>query len=229
MKTIRWFEVNVPLRTREFSKKLLEYPFSKDSGEGFLVKKVSSSEIIGQYIQSKTFIKEVKTPFGETNTISGVDYNTIDFKFTISEKSLLEVYSKPRSLLPFFNELSRILGFGFFIANININLSDFIPLLESEFGKIVITKMEISDLNVDNIALGQLILTSDRDVRESLESYIFLNKDYKVKSIKAHLPHSNIYQGSFEINKNSRLELSHMPNQAFLNEYLPLFLRSISD
>lgn len=229
MKTIRWFEVNIPLTARDFSKKLLEYPFSKDSEEGFLVKKVSSFEVVGQYIQSKTFIKEVKTPFGDINTISGVDYNTIDFKFTIGEKSLLEVYSKPRTLQPFSNELSRIIGFGFFIANININLSDFIPLVESQFGKLIITKMEISDLNVDNIALGQLVLTSDRDVRESLDSYIFRNKDYKVKSIKAHLPHSNIYQGSFEVNRNSRLELSYMPNQAFIKEYLPVFLKSIND
>lgn len=227
MKTTRWFEVNIPIKTRDFSQKLLKHPFSEASGEGFSIKKVSSSEVIGQYIQSKAFVKEVTTPFGDMNTISGIDYNIIDFKFTIGDKSLLEIYSKPRSLQPLCNELSRILGFGFSIADIKIDLLEFIPLLELEFGKLIINKMEISDINVDNIALGQLVLTSDRDVRHSLDSYIFRKKDYKIKSIRASLPHSNLYQGVFEINKNSRLELSNMPNQAFLNKYLPIFFKSL--
>lgn len=223
MTTIRWFDINIPLSIDDFSKILKDNSFSKELKDGFILKKITPTEITGKYIEEKKFTREIFDPFGEKQIITAMDYITIDFKFIKnSDKWLLEIYSKPRSLKSFSNKIGKLVGYGFFISSINIDLLALIPLLESEFKQISISKIEIHDININDIALGQLILTGNQDIRKSINNFLINKKDYTVKSIKASIPYSDLYQGVFEISHNTRLEFTQMPNQAFLNAYLPI-------
>lgn len=85
----------------------------------------------------KNFTREIIDPFGEKEVLTAKDYAIIEFKFIKnSDKWLPEVYSKPRSLKSFSNKLGKLVGYGFFISSISIDLLDFISLLESEFKSI---------------------------------------------------------------------------------------------
>lgn len=223
MTSIRWFDINIPLSIADFSKILRENSFTKELRDGFILKKITPSEVAGKYIEVKNFTREIIDPFGEKQIITAKDYVTIDFKFIKnSDKWLLEVYSKPRSLKSFSNKLSKLIGYGFFISSIEIDLLDLIPLLESTFKKISIKKIEIHDININDIALGQLILTGNQDIRKSMNNFLVNKKDYSIKSFRASVPYDDIYQGVFEINQNTRLEFTQMPSQAFLDAYLPV-------
>ena len=62
MTTIKWFNINIPIDIKEFSQKLKSANFTKEAEEGFLLKNVTSNEVVGRYIEYKPFTKEFKNP-----------------------------------------------------------------------------------------------------------------------------------------------------------------------
>lgn len=229
MKTIRWFRVTIPKEKIDLlGKSLLAMPFSEEVGEGFSIKKISNNIVIGKYIQIKPFMKEVITPLGDVNTITGVDYSSVDFKFDLNSSQILEIYSKPRTLRPFINIISSIIGIGFSIEKIKINLTDFIPVIESNLGKTKITKVVISDLNIDNKALGHLTLNSDQDIRKVIENQITLGRIYKIKYIKAYFLSGPYYGGYIELDNLSCLTIHNLPNSTFMTHYMETYTKYLS-
>lgn len=225
MKIIRWFKINIPEAKKALlAELLLEQPYSDEFGEGFSINNISKNEISGSYIQSKTFIKEIISPIGTTESLTAIDYTKIDFRIKLNHPSLLEIYSKQRTLKPFVNALSNIIGFGFTIADININLNEFISTLEDDLGKLKIIKVVVSDINIQNKALGELTLTSEQELREVIDNHITIGKKYNVKYIKAIVLDDVFYNGSFELYRNSKLSISNLP-PLFFDHFLKSFLK----
>lgn len=107
MTTIKWFNINIPIDIKEFSQKLKSANFTKEAEEGFLLKNVTSNEVVGRYIEYKPFTKEFKNPFGVSETITIPDFAVVEFKFTIQDgRWLLEVYNTPRSIKSFTNKIN---------------------------------------------------------------------------------------------------------------------------
>lgn len=229
IKTIRWFKVTIPKKKIELlSKALLALPFSEEAGEGFSMERITSSTISGRYIRSKPFIKEVATPSGGIDTIKGTDYSIIDFKLSLGEVQTLEIYSKPRTLKPLIDVISSIIGIGFSIEKIKIDLIDFIPIVEASLGKTKITKMIITDLNINNKALGHLTLTSDQDIREVIENQITLGRSYKIKYIKAYFEAGPYYGGCLELDSLSILTSHNLPYKKFMSQYMDIYTKYLS-
>lgn len=227
MKTIRWFKIKLPIDADSLSKTFLDNPFSEEVGEGFIIKKSTRSEIIGSFVKTKKFIKKVESPRGEISTISGIEYFTIEFRFILNNVNLLEIYSKPRTLLPFINKIIQEIGIGFSIAEIDIDIFSFLSVLEIEFGRMHIEKIVIENININNYALGQLTIVSDKDARESIKNYLLEGKDYTVKSIKARLNNEEFKGGLIEINRNSRITINDLPYKLFSKRYLQIYLEFI--
>ncbi len=228
MKTIKWFKVGISTSLDKFVQKLKNTPFQQGVQAGFILKKTNSIEVTGKFIEEKPFIKEITNPFGDTQTLSAMDYNIIEFKFTHHDGLwLLEIYHTPRSIKSFTNTLSHLLNFKFSITAIQLNVIELIEQIEQHIGVLSVTKMEVSNINIKNTALGQLLITSTRDARESLDSYLLANKNYNIHYINAAFNHHPYLTGSFEIRDNSRIDIYDMPNQAFLELYKPIFLKMI--
>jgi len=227
MKTIRWFKIKLPIDAESLSKTFLDNPFSEEVGEGFIIKKSTRSEIIGSFVKTKKFIKKVESPRGEISTISGIEYFTIEFRFILNNINLLEIYSKPRTLLPFINKIIQEIGIGFSIAEIDVDIFSFLSVLEIEFGSMHIEKIVIENININNYALGQLTIVSDKDARESIKNYLLEGKDYTVKSIKARLTNEEFKGGLIEINRNSRITINDLPYKLFSKRYLQIYLEFI--
>ncbi|WP_296244772.1 MULTISPECIES: hypothetical protein [unclassified Psychrobacter] len=227
MKTIRWFKIKLPIDAESLSKTFLDNPFSEEAGEGFIIKKSTRSEIIGSFVKTKKFIKKVESPRGEISTISGIEYFTIEFRFMLNNVNLLEIYSKPRTLLPFINKITQEVGIGFSITEIDIDIFNFLSVLEIEFGDMHIEKIVIENININNYALGQLTIVSDKDARESIKNYLLDGRDYTVKSIKARLTTQEFKGGLIEINRNSRITINDLPYKLFSKRYLQIYLEFI--
>lgn len=227
MKTIRWFKIKLPINAEILAKTFLDNPFSEEVGEGFIIKKSTRSEIIGSFVKTRKFIKKVESPRGEISTISGIEYFTIEFRFILNDINLLEIYSKPRTLLPFINKIIQEIGIGFSIAEIDIDIFDFLSVLEIEFGDMLIEKIVIENININNYALGQLTIVSDKDARESIKNYLLDGREYTVKSIKARLTTEEFKGGLIEINRNSRITINDLPYKLFSKRYLQIYLEFI--
>lgn len=227
MKTIRWFKIKLPINAEILAKTFLDNPFSEEAGEGFIIKKSTRSEIIGSFVKTKKFIKKIESPRGEISTISGIEYFTIEFRFILNNINLLEIYSKPRTLLPFINRVIQEIGIGFSIAEIDIDIFDFLSVLEIEFGDMLIEKIVIENININNYALGQLTIVSDKDARESIKNYLLDGREYTVKSIKARLTTEEFKGGLIEINRNSRITINDLPYKLFSKRYLQTYLEFI--
>lgn len=225
MTTIKWFNINIPIDIKEFSQKLKSANFTKEAAEGFLLKNVTSNEVVGRYIEYKPFTKEFKNPFGVSETITIPDFAVVEFKFTIQDgRWLLEVYNTPRSIKSFTNKISEFVGFGFYIAEIKLDLKNYIDEIESHLGKLVIKKMELYNINIENTALGQMLIKGEKDIRKSLESHLISQTHYKISSFKAFFYQNDLLTGGFEVKENSRLEIFDMPVQVFLQQYNTVFM-----
>lgn len=228
MKTIKWFKVGIPLSLDKFVQKLKTTPFQQGVQAGFILKKITPVEIAGKFIEEKPFVKEITNPFGDTQTFSAIDYNIIEFKFSNhNDIWLLEIYHTPRSIKNFTNTLSHLLDFRFSISTIQLNIKELIEQIERDIGSLSVTKIEVNNINIQNIALGQLLISSTKDIRQSLESYLLTNTGHTIHYINARFNHHPYLTGSFEIRNNSRIDISDMPNHAFLELYKPIFLRMI--
>lgn len=230
MKTIRWLMINIPKsRRKTFGEALLNMPFNDEVGEGFSIETITSNEIYGTYIASKTFFKEIVTPHGETNVLKGIDYTTIEFRMSFKDVSILEIYSKPRTIKPLINLISSIVGFGFSIEEIEIDIDKFITKIESSLGALSVQKIVISDLNIDDKALGNLTLTSDHDIRKVVENSLTIGRHYKIRYIKAYFVSGTYYGGYIELDKKSKLTIHNLSYNKFKPEFLQTYLDFLTE
>lgn len=224
MKTVKWFKVGIPLPIKDLSKKLQVHSFNHESRIGFILKKATNIELVAQYIEKKTITKEITDPFGYSQTFEMPDFQVIDFRLIcINNIWLLEVKNMPRSIKPLTYKLSQVIGLGFYADNIEIDLKEFIGIAEMDIGKLLITKMEVHNINIQNTALAQMLITGTNDVRQSLDSYLLTGTDYKIKYIYAKFIHHKTLTGSFEIKNNSRVGLDgSIPSHIFLEKYIAI-------
>lgn len=228
MKTIKWFRIGVPVSIEVLAQKIKDNPFKNDCRFGFILNKSTINEISGRFIEEKPFIKEISNPFGVSETIRILDFNVIEFTILkVNSNWLLQVYGTPRSIKPLTNKLANLIGFGFYVESINLDLKSLIECMEHDFGKLNIIKMELYNINIQNTALAQMLITSTKDVRKSLNDSLINNMNYEIHSITARFSHHDSYSGSVEIKSNSRIDFSDMPVRLFLSEYTPIFFNLI--
>lgn len=229
MKTAKWFKIGIPLPIKDLAKKLQVHSFTQELRVGFVLKKATDVEIIAQYIEQKTITKEITDPFGNHQTFELPDFQTIEFRIVCIETVwLLQVQNTPRTIKPLILRLSSIIGLGFFADNIEIDLRKLIDMLEDTEGRLLITKMELYNINIQNVALGHMVITSPKDIRKSLDSYLLTGTNYKIKSMVAKFELHKVFTSSFEMKNNSRIEFCEsMPSHLFLETYLSILIQLI--
>ena len=229
MRTAKWFKIGIPLPIQDLARELQAHSFTRERQEGFDLKKASGVELIAHYIEKKTTIREITDPFGVHQTFEIPEFQVIEFRiFCIEDMWLLQIYNTPRSIKSLIHKLASIIGLGFYADNIEIDLKKLINALEEKLGRLLITKIELYNINIQNTALGQMVVTSPKDVRKSLDSYLLAGTDYKIKGLVAKFALHEVFTGTFEIKNNSRIEFYEtMPSRLFLEVYLPILIQLI--
>ncbi len=227
MNKYKWLVVNLPIDLVELSNITSNYRFKDESKQGFIISKASQSELTGKFLEKKTLIRELFNPFGMPNEVSTIDYVITEFSFyLIFSKNcyLLELKNPPRTLKPFINFLNKIIGIGFTLKEFKLDPIQFSSEIESVFGEIMINKVNISELNINNRATANIQINSETDVREVLTNKMFANKKLKIKSIQGSFLASEYSGGKFQLFSNSTVALSHFPERVFIKKFVQILL-----
>jgi len=108
-------EVNL----EEFGYKLLKYPYSDHSGQGFLIDQISSDQLRGRFYYRVRVELNTVDPNG--NAISQEAIKFYQYIFEINKpNSSMVLIDHPRSLKIFFGKLCQALGSGFTVEPIQI-------------------------------------------------------------------------------------------------------------
>lgn len=227
MNKYKWLIVNLPMDLSDLSKLMSNHKFNYESKQGFIISKASKSELTGKFLEKKVLVKEVFNPFGESNEVSTTDYIVTNFSFNcISSRNifLLELKNQPRTLRPFINFLNKIVGLGFTLNEFKFNPIQLTDEIEHIFGKITVSKVNISELNISNKATANIQINSETDVREVLNSALFKDKKFTIKSIQASFTDSEYSGGKLQLFSNSTIVLSHIPERTFIKKFTQILL-----
>lgn len=227
MNKYKWLIVNLPMNLVALSELLSSYKFKNDSQQGFIISKASKNELTGKFLEKRVLIKEVFNPFGLPNEVSTVDYIITEFSFHLipsKDYYLLELKNAPRTVKPFINFLNKAMGFGFTLKEFKFDPIQFSSKIESVFGEIMINKVSVSELNLNNKATANIQISSETDVREVLTNKIFVSKKFKIKSIQGSFITSEYSGGKFQLFSNSTVVLSHLPERSFIKEFIQILL-----
>lgn len=219
MKAVKWYRIGIPIGLEQLFQKIQGLSYSIERHKGFIIEEKRKNYILAKYIEEKKITKEIINPFGNIETIEFKDFLIISFKLTFENKWILEIYNKPRSIKPLTNQLSNMIGYGFYIEEVKLDLLQIIQQLELEIATVSIVKIELFNINIQNQALGQMLITSSKDIRAFLDNYLIKQTGYGIGYLKAHFNYHEEYNGFFELYSSSRLELHDIPARSFLVEY----------
>lgn len=219
MKTYKWLICSFPMPIRGIVEKLSMHIYDENDGNGFILAQIRENSVSGKFVTKKNNESKIKDPFGNENVIKFVSYETTVFTIFEDEQWLIEIENPGRSIKPFLNMLIKIFGFNFYIEELNINLRLVIDEIESKLGKLNISKIEVTDINIKNKGLGILTIKSQVDSRTLLENEILNQKFYKFKSFQGTFISKELSGGWIELKSNSSLNVKNIPTTLFLESF----------
>lgn len=182
MRKIKWLYLELPFSIEETSKILLGNQYTEEVGYGFLLSKVTKTEIQGRYIEKEFSRIVVQDPFGNDVVSSIVSYCI--YKFSFNNKSrLLCLYNPPKVIEKFTKRMRNLLGFGFVLSDAIVNPLKWVLHLEEEIGKIDITRISSYGIKVEKVGLAKISVSGGSDIRGEFEKMV-ASFQYMIESIK---------------------------------------------
>lgn len=163
----KWFSFSTHLSISEIRHHLNNSPFNDVSRCGFELINSTSEKINGQFTEEMLSKIISTSPFGEEVVNLIRRYQTLFFDiYPISKNQfLLKLEAPPRSIKKLVYELNEIFGFGFTISQINLNLHEFLSIIESlkELKLISISKLWASNIYLSNTATSKVFVHSQKN------------------------------------------------------------------
>ncbi len=153
MKT-KWLKVKIPIELTKFIDILNENQYRLESKNGFELIDFNKTELHAKFIEKVISKEVIIDPFGNSNEIEITRYLIINFSiYKINSNSyFLIVESPPRSLKCLTDKLYKIIGFGIFFSNLEINIIYFIKNIQEKYG---FSSTKINSLKIGNIYLSK--------------------------------------------------------------------------
>jgi hypothetical protein len=147
---------------------LIENEYSEKKRWGFSNVVLRGVFIEGQYIERIESVVKLEDPFGKPVQFSRIDFE--NFTFAISTKfPHIEIQDAPRGLGAFFNQIAGYLNFTVGIESINVNLANWIKLLESEAESVQVLGAIASSISLSNSIQARIVVSGSTEVRPSIK------------------------------------------------------------
>lgn len=224
MKSYKWLKGSFPISISKVFDVLLLNKYTEETGEGYVLNKLRESYISGRYIQRKYQVIDVVDPYGNKSEVEVINYLSIFFTIFESKDWFIEIENPGRSITPFINSLSKIFGFGFHITELSMDLEKILTTLDIEFGSHRLSKIEITNINLENKGVGSLIIKSEFDARDIINNDIIKYTDYKFKLFKTYIDSYEDSKGWIEVKSNGSLTISNIPISQFMNMFRELLV-----
>jgi hypothetical protein len=144
--------------------RLVKDDYSEGKRWGFSNIVLRGSAIEGEYIERFEAVTKVEDPFGNILEFPIVQYEK--FFFSVGTKfPNLETHGAPRSLSSFFNQLASYLNFRISIEPVNIDLRNWISLIERNVDSALVGGLLVSNVTLSNAVDAKIALSGTSDVR----------------------------------------------------------------
>jgi len=180
MTRTKWLTLSTSQSTSDIANLLSQQYFQKGRTSGFDLTEKQKGKIRGRFIEEVITNELVIDPFGEEILNNVRRYTIFEFQLTPIRKNefLIGIHKPPTSLKNFISVLSEVLGFGFSIETLNIDILAMVQLLRKQSGISVwaIKKVRMSNITLNNSSFAKIEVVSNSD------AYLDLKKNIDVKS-----------------------------------------------
>ncbi|HIF9364991.1 TPA: hypothetical protein ACX6SR_000125 [Photobacterium damselae] len=219
LQRVRWNKVKLNYSLNEISNILNRNKYNEVRGYGFTEIRVDSGILNAVYSELNKRVVEIEDPFGNIVTDEVNDYNYIYFSLqNITMNSyLMSIFTPPKSLKSFVNNLQEVFNFSFYISSVDFNLIDYIETIKNNclVNEFYVYKLKASSIVVNENSKAILELTSKYNALVDINT-ILLDKKYILERIKARA-FMNGEKVCFEISKSGAF-LSDEEFFSFFNE-----------
>ena len=228
MKT-RWLSINLPLSIREFGSEMRQHQYKNDVEDGFIISTANNNSIKAQHVLKKIIRESITDPLGNTLQSERTVYNITKFNITTDDTIGLELIDPPRAVKPFTQALSNIAGFGLTLAPIKVCPLEWIINVEKVIGKVKITLIISSEINISNKALAKVHLIGKQDIRMEFSNFLG-NKNYIIDCIKCEIFDQNTKDFFFvELYKNATVKIESAYPMLEIELFTKTLLQTIHD
>ena len=156
---------------RTLALRLKRHSMSPESGDGFILERVRDHFIEGKYFEKITIDDIVRDPFGNERIFERIDYREVEFVFS-SKYPQIELHESPRGLQPFLSRLSEASDFSLSLLALEVDLFKWANVIGEAFpSRFRIESARLSDLVIEEGVTARVLLSSQRDIRDSVERF----------------------------------------------------------
>lgn len=187
MKRVRWFRASWPTSLKELVSSFRLHSFTQDKESGFLLGRVRENFIEARYIEKREIQETVVDPFGSESIYQRLIFNQIDFSL-LGLFSTIEIFDSPRSIQGFICRLLEICDFNLVIDPKPVNLLKWVDELEKKVSsQVVVESIQIAGLELEEGAIGKVLLNGVKDVRPVLGRFAG-NKKFVMENLRLRVP-----------------------------------------
>lgn len=169
MSRVRWMRAEWPSSIRTLAKRMKGRAYTEDNTDGFIIDRVRDTYLEGRYVERLTFTERVLDPFGAEQVIERVLYRTLRFSLYEGYPQI-ELYDMHRSVRGFTNGLLELCQFSLVIEPVKVGLIQWVESFqEIAKCKVLVTALQIADLEIEQGVTAKILVKSARDVRRALK------------------------------------------------------------
>lgn len=214
MKKIKWLKAGFPISSGELRDVLLTCQYSQDTGSGFTLEIAKASYLKGQYFERKIEKATSVDPFGNEITNDVVSFYRCRFEYN-AEIGILIIQEPPRSLRPFINKLSSLVGLGMELADITAKPLEWCTLMENELNQVDITNISAYGITVPPNGLAKITVSGKKDIRNEFEKTLN-DRSYFVDSVKFSFDFKNS-KPSIELTKTGAARVAGYVDESLIS------------
>lgn len=168
----KWLSAESKLSLRALASRMRAQTFTDESHDGFLLDRTREDHVEGRYIEKLTFQETIPDPFGQELIFDRVTYRQVQFTI-YREFPQLELRDAPRGTQGFMSKLLELCDFNLTSAPLTVDVMRWADEIGRNVGAaVVMDLMQLSEIQVAPTVTGTMVLKSDRDVRDSLNTVI---------------------------------------------------------
>jgi hypothetical protein len=217
MHRIKWLKVEWNQKYNTVIDAILNDSYNDEKQYGFKAHKRRDRFLNATYIFKKEIEEIIENPF----TNESIVYQKIVYEqttFTLEDNELgIEIHNPPRTIQSLLNNFASMSKFNITIKPIELDLSECITRLKTNFTNIVVSEIECSNIKLEEHTTVKIIAKNKvSDTLQDIKSFLD-KKIFTIEKIKCNFTIDSI-SGSFELTKNGSLKT----NKSNLEVLLPI-------
>lgn len=169
---LRWLEVKLPLSLRAIGSKMKQRPFDRKTGEGYVLKRVRDSFIVGSFCERLEFTESIVDPLGNEQSVNRTIYRITDFSL-FADSPFMELRNPPRTAQPFINSLLEIADFSLAVSVLKVNPMRWLAAFERHVSQqVIVNSMSLIGIDLGDGIGARVLVAGEKDVRNAVDSLL---------------------------------------------------------